>query len=59
MPCPAAETIIDLLTNPLNSGNPEIDAAPMMQKTVVSGIDIIAAELRGRRAQRGKSDEHS
>ncbi|GAA2537696.1 CDP-diacylglycerol--glycerol-3-phosphate 3-phosphatidyltransferase [Microbacterium mitrae] len=27
--------------------------------TVVSGIDIIAAELRGRRAQRGKSDEHS
>jgi len=34
----AALITIDLLTNPLNSGNAEIDAAPIMHKTVVTGM---------------------
>ena len=38
--CPAAARIIDLLTNPLNSGNAAIDAAPTMQKPVVHGMDL-------------------
>ena len=34
----AALTIIDLLTNPLNSGKAEIDAAPTMQNRHVMGM---------------------
>ena len=39
--CPpaTAESTIDLVTNPLNRGNAEIEAAPIRQKTVVYGID--------------------
>ena len=36
----AAERINDLEMKPLNSGNAEIDAAPMMQKPAVHGIDL-------------------
>ena len=32
--------IIDFETNPLNSGNAEMDAAPTMQKRFVQGIDF-------------------
>src|SRR3990167_5425083 len=41
--CPssaAAAITIDLVTNALNNGNAEIDAAPTMQKPVVHGIDL-------------------
>ena len=30
--------VSDLVTKPLNSGNDEIDTAPIMQKMVVSGM---------------------
>ena len=32
--------MIDFDTNPLNSGNAAMDAAPIMQHTVVNGIDL-------------------
>jgi hypothetical protein len=31
---------IDFVTKPLNKGKPEIDTAPTMQNTAVSGIDL-------------------
>ena len=37
---PAAVMIIDLLMKPDSNGNPEIAPAPMMQKIVVSGMDL-------------------
>ena len=37
---PTALTIIDLVTNPLRPGKAEMERAPMMQNTVVSGIDL-------------------
>jgi len=41
LPCPAAAAmIIDLVTNPLNNGKAEIDAAPTTQNPVVHGIDL-------------------
>ena len=36
----AAVKVRDLVTKPLKSGNADIEAAPMMQKKVVSGIDL-------------------
>jgi hypothetical protein len=36
----AAARIMPLLTNPENSGKAEIEAAPTMHRTVVSGIDL-------------------
>ena len=38
-PRAAASMTIDLLTNPLNSGKAEIEAAPTMQNAQVQGID--------------------
>ena len=32
--------IIDLVTKALNSGNAEMDAAPMMQSVAVTGMDL-------------------
>ena len=39
-PSAAAVKIIDFVTKPLVSGNAEMEAAPIMQKIVVSGIDL-------------------
>ena len=37
-PPPAAVIIMDLLTKPLKRGKPEMDAAPIIQNIVVSGM---------------------
>ena len=36
----AAARIMDLVTNPENNGNAEMEAAPTMQKPVVQGMDL-------------------
>jgi len=39
-PSPTAVITIDLVTKPEKNGRPAIEAAAMMQHTVVTGIDL-------------------